>query len=509
MAKGVPSWKVRKAWKKVKSLRRRLRHLNDWKKSYFTGPQMELGKGLAGPVAMLGLNNATTDPTQLSLRRALAYRGLGDYRDVLKWGSRGIGALAGGATGFMSGSWGGLGSGARSGWDQGASFSKYMGWGDYGPISTNQIIGGSGSDQAQIMVNPGDLTGDIYYSWTEFVGNVTASTGGGVTSTPFQITAYDLNPGMSGTFKWLSQIAQNFELYDWQGLIFQFKPTSGEFGASAVSNALGKVIMATRYGVTQTSGFNNAIEMQNYSYASSCKPSCGMHHGVETANRSQVTGDMNVIRTGPPVESRILYDVGQFYIATEGVPMAASTTAILGELWVSYRVRLSRPKLFTAVGDEILSYYAKGTPIPASIGSAMVPDPSNTLGCTISETSATQFTVNFPVNIFQGTFLINCTLLSAAPQNTTIFSGTVANQVNCSTIADYYDLTVPVLNAPSAVSTTAVSNRNSITFPINVTAPGNLQASFRIGINAAVPVGTHSLYLLITQIDSDTANNSL
>lgn len=115
---------------------------------------------------------------------------------------------------------------------------------------------------------------------TEFVQNITVTSDNIGSQTPFQITSFDLNPGKKETFPFFSQIAANYELYDWEGLMFQFRPTSGEFGASAISNALGKVVMSTRYGISHTNSFQNTIEMQNYAYASSCKPCVGIHHGI-------------------------------------------------------------------------------------------------------------------------------------------------------------------------------------------------------------------------------------
>lgn len=485
-----------------------------YRRSYFAGPKYIKALRAADPdnwnqgnpysLETFGPTYKEASDIQKLARRAMAYKGAGDYRSVGKYLSRGIGGIAGGALGYMNGGLSGAGAGAQRGWNRGADFSKWMGWGDYGPMTTNAIMNPS---QQNISVNAGDASGDVFISHTEFVGNVTCSTGGGVTSTPFQITAYDLNPGVTGTFKWLSQIAQNYELYDWMGLIFQFKPTSGEFGASAVSNALGKVVMCTRYGVNQTAGFANSIEMQNYDYANSSKPSCGMGHGVETANRQQVTGEMNVIRTGPPTDSRILYDVGQFYIATEGIPLAANTTAIIGELWVSYRVRLSRAKLYQSVGDDILGFFATTTPIPANFGNSVVLDTSNTLGATISASDATSLTVTFPQNIFQGTFMLQTFVLSAAAQNTFTMVDTT-NLTNCTAITDYYAPGISRARMPNANSTTAVYTVVGYQQPFNISAPGNLQASFKINITAAVPVGTHTCFIQINQIDSDLANNA-
>jgi hypothetical protein len=275
-------------------------------------------------------------------RRATGYRGEGDYKDILKWGSRGIGALAGGAMGLMSGGVVGAATGAQSGFDSGAKFSKWAGWGDYGPAVHNQIAGGEGS---AITVNASDdMTGDVYLSHKEYVGNVICSATAAGASL-FQQTNYALNPGLSATFPFLSQIASNFELYDFQGLMFEYRPTSGE--NAGTSNALGKVIMATQYD-PDASNFINSVQMQNYDYSASCKPAVAMVHGVETANHQQ---SMNLlyVRTGTVAKDKMFTDLGYLTVATEGIPFSAAGTQILGELWVTYRIKLSRANLYNSL----------------------------------------------------------------------------------------------------------------------------------------------------------------
>jgi hypothetical protein len=187
----------------------------------------------------------------------------------LRAGGAGLGYLAGGL------------SGAKSGWDYGGAASRFLGYGDY--LSTNQIVDGPvhGNPQQNIhhaMTAQSDLSGDVIYSNTEFVKNIYAPIGASGVST-FNIESFDLNPGLQSIFPFLSQIAQNFELYEFMGLMFQYKPTSGEFG-NTTSNALGKVILATNYD-PDAPVFSNSIVMENYDYACSTKPSNGCIHGVE------------------------------------------------------------------------------------------------------------------------------------------------------------------------------------------------------------------------------------
>jgi hypothetical protein len=242
------------------------------------------------------------------------------------------------------------------GWERGASFSKQMGWGDYNtPAVANQIV--SAPPETSVtpaFVNPGDdLSGDVVLYHREFIRNVTVSGSAG-TSTAFELTSYELNPGIAGTFPFLSQIANNFELYEFQGLMFQYVPTYGESGSS--SNNLGKVIMATNYD-PDASEFASSVQMQNYDYSNSCKPSLGQVHGVETMS-SKRASDLMYIREGDVTRDKVFTDIGKFQIATEGVPLAAgATSAIIGELWVTYRIKLSRAKLRDTLGSSMFDCF--------------------------------------------------------------------------------------------------------------------------------------------------------
>ena len=222
----------------------------------------------------------------------------------------------------------------------GNALSKYVGFGDYGPAVTNQIVGGGSG----VTVNASDdLTGDIYYSHREFIGNVTAKNSGAGASA-FDQKKFELNPGLSQTFPFLSQLASNFEMYDFQGLMFEYKPTSGE---NATANSLGKIMMATQYD-PDAAPFLNSVQLQNYDYAASCKPSVPMIHGVETANQQQSV-NMMYVRTGNSAKDKVFTDLGYFIVATEGIPFDTAGTQILGELWVTYRIKLSRANLYNSL----------------------------------------------------------------------------------------------------------------------------------------------------------------
>lgn len=292
-------------------------------------------------VAKYGPNYRDATHNQRLQRRADRFYGLGDYRDYAKYVPRGIGALYGGYTGGLAG--------AAKGWNTGAQVSKFVGWGDYqggepssyGATVDNQLLPGG---NAPITVNsdPSNKTGDLYFTHTEFIKNITSP------GTEFDIASFPINPGLKESFPFLSQLARNFTMYELQGLIFEYRPTSGEFGSS--NNALGKVIMATNYDPDDHE-FLNSVNMENYDYATSCKPSVGMRHGVETAPNQMAT-KMQFVRTGETTRDKIFTDLGLFQIATEGIPNAGT----IGELWVTYNIKLSRAQIALDNSQHLFHY---------------------------------------------------------------------------------------------------------------------------------------------------------
>lgn len=172
-------------------------------------------------------------------------------------------------------------------------------------------------------------------------------------SNTFNITSYILNAGQGNTFPWLSQIASNFEQFQFEGIIFQFRSTSAN-ALNSTNTALGTVIMATQYD-TVDNAFSSKAEMLNYEFSASVKPSESCLHMIECAP-NQTTIDKLYVLDGsvPPNADPRLYNLGRFSIATSGFQ---GTNVNIGELHVTYQVRLLKPKLFQTLGSEIDTYY--------------------------------------------------------------------------------------------------------------------------------------------------------
>lgn len=458
-------------------------------------------RGTPANVHAFGASPSAASSAQLARRALYKYKGRGDYR---KWFPRIAGAawhgLQGGFAGLGKGGIAGAISGAidagQAGWNAGANLSKMIGWGDYGPMSTNKIIDAGSGPQQNISVNDDSMTGDIYFSHTEYIGNLTVTTPSSPSTgtTSFQLLQYDLNPGLK-VFPFLAQIAANFELYQWQGLMFQYKPLSGEFGASSVSNTLGKIVMATKYGVNQSTPFTSMIEMQNYDYANSTKPSCGIVHGVETDPKQGIAENL-MVRTGAPDPSapRVLYDLGKFYIATEGIPYnGASQTIVLGELWVTYRVKLSRAKLWDTLGEAIAFDKFNGTSTATQLVTGFTRDPISTIGGTmqilISQASGIYI---FPSSINQGKFFCVFRHLANAATTGNFQAVTIPAAYSGTTTINYQNV-APNNGAGST------ANLSTLSFAIvTVNAPNQTQAGIQFNRSANAD-GAFEVF--ITQVD--------
>jgi hypothetical protein len=188
-----------------------------------------------------------------------------------------------------------------------------------------------------------ESNGSAIITHREFVADISGSTS-------FSDVVRSINPGLSTTFPWLSSIASNYEQYEFLGLIFEFKSTSAD-ALNSTNTALGTVIMATQYD-SLDAPFLNKQQMEAYQFVTSSAPSQSMIHPVECDPRQNALTNM-YIRTGPAPTGADLrfYDLGNMEIATVGM----QATAVIGELWVSYCVKLLKPKL--SVNASIPAHY--------------------------------------------------------------------------------------------------------------------------------------------------------
>lgn len=162
-----------------------------------------------------------------------------------------------------------------------------------------------------------------------------------LSSTSFANNVFPINVGNSGTFPWLSKIAKRFEEYKLEACIFSFRSTSAD-ALNSVNTALGTVIMAAEYNVLN-SNFTNKIQMENTMWACSMKPSESSSFPVECDSKVNPLGTLYVQNGQQPSSADLrMYQLGSLQIATVGMQSAGVN---IGEIWVSYKVRLTKPYL--------------------------------------------------------------------------------------------------------------------------------------------------------------------
>jgi len=220
---------------------------------------------------------------------------------------------------------------------------SYQSMGNLGGVgfqmeNANQLIGRSRPSIGMDVTL--DETNSITITHSEYIQDITP------TSTSFQNVVFlNINPGLGSTFPWLSNIAQFYEEYEFEQLVFSFKSMVTEGN----SNASGNVIMATQYNPTN-GPFTSKQVMENYDYANSCKVTADAHHGLECDPTKHGGSQIEYIRTGPITGNQDLktYDLATFQLATNGAYYVAGsppTTITLGELWVHYKVKLRKSKI--------------------------------------------------------------------------------------------------------------------------------------------------------------------
>jgi len=316
-------------------------------------------RGTARGVAKYGTSYRTATPMQRQQRSMDGIIGSGAYG--LASAGRSLGARVGrylgnkmGRTGLGDLGLAGQRLGQFAGGMAGSALSaRITGSGSY--TQTNSLFN-KGMDVPQFATAPGDETGALHITHTEYVQDILGTTA-------FTNQAFPINPGDPGVFPWLSQLAANYDEFEFSGLMFHYKSVSGDLSTASVQ--LGTIIMATNYNAGAPL-FSSKQTMMEYSGASRVKVSDDLTCGVECdKNKGAGGGIMYVAVSGtvPDGQDVKTYFPGVFQIATN---QCASTVQV-GELWVSYKVCLRKPKLTVSSGSHI---YASG--LRAIVSSALL-----------------------------------------------------------------------------------------------------------------------------------------
>lgn len=298
----------------------------------------------------------------------------------------------------------------------GRHLSHLIGLGDYS-VKQNLFLSGRLPEMVNLPAGGGTII-----RFQEYLGDIIS----GPSANTFDLSSYIINPANQVTFPWLSQIAANFEQYSFEGLVFEFRSTSAN-ALNSVNTALGTVMMATQYDVAD-SAFTSKAEMLNYEFSNSIKPSENCLHMIECAPRQSTLTELytNPTNEVPVNTDPRFYNLGRFCIATSGFQ---GTNVNIGELHVTYQVRLLKPKLSDALaqsnGYAIFDCASLGG--TASFGTSQS-SVYNNLGVSFP----TGNSLRIPGSAIGSTYLIDITATATASPNATNFtvaSPTVSNGV--------------------------------------------------------------------------------
>jgi len=178
-------------------------------------------------------------------------------------------------------------------------------------------------------------------------------------SVAFTVTTVPVNPGLSSSFPWLSCVANLYESYVIEDLKFEFQ-------TMAPTTAIGSVMSAVDYDASDSAPADK-IQLASYQgYARSSTWDCFEQRSPKEALHKQKT---YFTRSGGLAANQDIkmYDVGNFFIATQGQANADP----VGELYVSYSVRFITPQLGNvAVGMSKSSKINTGLSIGIVAGSS-------------------------------------------------------------------------------------------------------------------------------------------
>jgi hypothetical protein len=374
------------------------------------------------------------------------------FADVGHIAGSGIGGLFGNAR-----------LGASLGRVAGSYIGKIFGSGAYSMNQNNLLQ--SFNDQVPFMHSSAE---SVTLRHREFIGDVSSST-------TFASRVFSVNPGLSATFPWLSSVAENFQEYEFKGLVFEFKSTSS-VALSAANTAMGVVALAAQYRADSTA-FSDKQTMLNEMWSVDGKPSESFFLPIECAPKENPMRELYV-RTGSlPANSDLkFFDLAKVTVATVG----SQGAYVVGELWASYDVVLKKPQGGANIGLNVPSanLLLNAPVIAAPLGTSRTVNFDN-IGLTVTNTVLT-----LPVGLageWIVTFYWGGDVAAATAGPTYTFAG-------CTNIGSFY--------APNSVSATKMI----ISYSFTIDNP-SVAATITLSANGVFPTTNSTGYLVLSQVN--------
>jgi hypothetical protein len=147
-------------------------------------------------------------------------------------------------------------------------------------------------------------------------------------SVAFASQYFSINPGLLGTFPWLSTVANSFERYRFKKLWFRYETLSP-------SSQTGKVFYVPNFNVD---GESPTSKLEALTYELSCGSQPWIRFDLNIPSKYLSTYNEYFVRSGYIDHDLKTYDPLALIVCVEG-----STTSTLGEVWIDYEVELINP----------------------------------------------------------------------------------------------------------------------------------------------------------------------
>lgn len=223
--------------------------------------------------------------------------------------------------------------------------SKIFGMGAYA-ISQNSLYDAKTGSQVPFMHSTSET---ITFRHREYIREISSSVA-------FSGSTLAVNPGLSGTFPYLSNIAASFQEYKFKGLVFEFKSTSAVPISTSTNLSQGVVMLSAQYRA-DAAPLSTKVDFLNNMWSVDTKVSDSVILPIECDPKENPLS-IQYVRNGPVTGDAKLYDLCTLNIATTG----SQSASVVGELWASYEVELYKPQVISGLNPTAASHFVRNGP---------------------------------------------------------------------------------------------------------------------------------------------------
>ena len=269
-------------------------------------------------------------------------------------------------------------------------------------------------------------------SHRERIGTILGSVG-------FATNTFAVNPGLAASFPWLSALAQRFESYRFNRLVYQYRTKSA-------TTATGDVILTLDYDAADPAPVTS-IQAEGYDEFSSAAPWQDINHSSKLANLRKLP--TYYVRTEALAANQDIktYDVGNMFFCTEN----QASAALAGYAYVEYEVEFFTPQLNSDIsgvlyGGRVIGANTMTAANPLGIAPSV---DAQAVGISVDAASVITFAV-------PGTYLLGVNMTGTTLAGVTATAGSGATRTE-------------IVDVPDAAATTQVAIYTVVTTTANAT----------------------------------------